>query len=184
MKLLLLLRHAQADRATSGLPDHDRPLDQRGRRDATAVGRRLLREELVPDRILSSTAVRACATAQLVASGCGFAGEVRTTRRLYLADCLELLGPLRELDAACARALIVAHNPGVGELLRLLTGETPPVPTAALARVQLPIESWQQLQPDVRGQLIDFSFRPRDRPHPPGTESAGAPRSDGRRRKR
>ncbi len=156
MKLLLLLRHAQADRASPGLPDHDRPLDERGRRDATAVGRLLLRERLVPDRILSSTAVRACATAERAAESSRYEGEVRTSSRLYLADCLELLGPLRELDSACASALIVAHNPGVAELLRLLTDEIRPVPTAALARVHLPIESWEQLQPAARGQLINF----------------------------
>ena len=156
MKMLLLLRHARAERAASGLADHDRPLDERGRRDATAVGQLLLREGLVPDRILSSTAVRACATAQRAAQSCGYEGEIRTSSRLYLADCLELLRPLRELDAACASALIVAHDPGVGQLLRLLTGESRPVPTAALARVHLPIESWKRLQPGARGQLIDF----------------------------
>ncbi len=156
MKLLLLLRHAQADRATPGLADHERPLDARGREDAAAVGRLLLREGLVPDRILSSAAVRACATAQRAAESCCYEGEVRTTSRLYLADCLELLRSLRELDPACASALLVAHEPGVGELLRLLTGESRPVPTGALARVHLPIESWKPLQPGVRGQLIDF----------------------------
>jgi phosphohistidine phosphatase len=156
MKLLLLLRHAQADRATPDLPDHDRPLDARGRQDAAAVGRLLLCEGLVPDRILSSTALRACATAERAAEGCGYKGQVRTSSRLYLADCLELLRPLRELDSACAAALVVAHQPGVGELLQLLTGESRPVPTAALARVHLPIESWKQLQQGVRGQLIDF----------------------------
>ncbi len=156
MKLLLLLRHARADQAAPGLADHHRPLNERGRRDATAVGRLLLREGLVPDRILSSTAVRASTTAQRAADSCSYEGEVRTSSRLYLADCLELLGALRELDPSCAQALVVAHNPGVGELLRLLTGESRPVRPAALARVHLPIESWEQLQPDARGRLIDF----------------------------
>ncbi len=156
MKLLLLLRHARAERATPGLPDHERALDARGRQDATAVGRLLLREQLVPDRILSSTALRARTTAQRAAESCCYEGEVLTSSRLYLADCLELLRPLRELDPACARALIVAHEPGVGELLQLLTGERRTVSTAALARVHLPIESWKQLQPGARGQLIDF----------------------------
>ena len=185
MKLLLLLRHAQADRASPDLSDHDRPLDERGRRDATAVGRLLLREGLVPDRILSSTALRACATAQRAAESSCYEGEIRTSSRLYLADCLGLLGPLRELDSACDSALIVAHNPGVAELLQLLTGENRPVPTAALARLHLPVESWKQLQPTLRGQLVDFwPVTPRGCRHPPGTESAGAPRSDGRRRRR
>ena len=156
MKLLLLLRHARAEREAPGLADHDRPLDERGRRDAAAVGRHLLREGLVPDRILSSTAVRACATAQRVADSCRYEGQVRTSSRLYLGDCLELLGALQELDPSCGRVLVVAHNPGVGELLRLLTGESRAVPPAALAPVHLPIESWEQLQPGARGRLIDF----------------------------
>ncbi len=155
MKLLLLLRHARAEREAPDLADHDRLLDERGRRDATAVGRLLLREGRVPDRILSSTALRACATAQRAADSCGYEGEVWTSSRLYLADCLKLLGVLRELEPSCERVLVVAHNPGVAELLQLLTGENRPVPPAALARVQLSLESWEQLRTGARGRLID-----------------------------
>ena len=156
MKLLLLMRHARAGRASPGLPDHDRPLDERGRRDATAVGRLLLREGLLPDRVLSSTAVRAYATAERVADGCGYEGEIRTSRELYLADCLELLGVLQELESSSyPRALIVAHNPGVEQLVHLLTRDSRPMPPAALALIRLSIDGWEQLQPTTRGQLIE-----------------------------
>ena len=120
------------------------------------MGALLCSERLVPDRIFSSTAARALATADRVAEGCGYAGEIRTSRRLYLADCLQLLEPLAELDGACGSVLIVAHNPGLEELVRLLTGRSRPLSTASLARVHLPIEGWGQLRPGVSGKLVDF----------------------------
>jgi phosphohistidine phosphatase len=72
MKSILILRHAKSSRKDPDLTDHDRPLNKRGKRDAPRMGRLLRKENLVPDIIISSTAMRARATAQAVAKASGY----------------------------------------------------------------------------------------------------------------
>jgi phosphohistidine phosphatase len=74
MKSVLILRHAKSSWKDPDLPDHDRPLNKRGKHDAPLMGRLLKREDLVPDVIISSTAMRARATAEAVAKGSGYKG--------------------------------------------------------------------------------------------------------------
>ncbi len=71
MKSILVLRHAKSSRKDPDLTDHDRPLNKRGKRDAPRMGRLLKKEHLVPDAIISSTAMRARATAEAVGKASG-----------------------------------------------------------------------------------------------------------------
>ena len=80
MKTLLLLRHAKSSWSDPTLPDHDRPLNKRGIHDAPRMGKLLRHEHLMPDLILSSTAVRAKKTAELVAKACKYKGEIALNR--------------------------------------------------------------------------------------------------------
>ena len=84
MKSLLILRHAKS-RGHPGLNDLDRPLNKRGKNDAPRMGKLLQKEKLVPDAILSSTAMRASAKAESVVKACGYKGEVTLKRSLYAA---------------------------------------------------------------------------------------------------
>ncbi len=160
MKQLLILRHAKSSWQDSNLDDHDRPLNRRGQRDAPRMGRLLSDEGMVPDRIVSSTALRARTTAEEVAAAGGYRGAVTLSRELYLASPREFLRLLREVDDACTSVLVVGHNPGMEELVLALTGEDETMPTAALARVDLPIDSWNGLRSGVRGRLVGV-WRPK-----------------------
>jgi phosphohistidine phosphatase len=71
LKTLLLMRHAKSSWKHTELDDHDRPLAKRGKRDAPRMGQLVRQEELVPQLILSSTAVRARNTAEIVAEESG-----------------------------------------------------------------------------------------------------------------
>jgi phosphohistidine phosphatase len=163
MKSLLILRHAKSRQDVPGLADHDRPLNQRGQHDAPRMGRLLARERLVPEMIISSTATRACTTATRVAEACGHAGPLELTRRLYLSGPLEHLSVVSELGDDAASLMVVGHNPDLEELVHLLTGESTTLPTAALARIELPIDSWSELAPGVRGRLAGV-WRPKELP--------------------
>ncbi len=77
MKTLLVLRHAKSSWKDSGLADHDRPLNKRGKHDAPRMGTLLAKEDLVPDLIISSSAKRAKSTAEAVAMNCGYDGEIQ-----------------------------------------------------------------------------------------------------------
>jgi phosphohistidine phosphatase len=156
MKTLLILRHAKSSWKHEGLPDHDRPLKKRGKRDAKRIGLFLAGEDLVPHCIVSSTAKRARKTAKRVAKACGYAGEILLERDLYNAGPMGYIRVLQDLDDADHRVMVVGHNPGLEVLLEVLTGETRWLPTAALARVDLPIERWDQMREYLDGELVDL----------------------------
>lgn len=160
MKTLLILRHAKSSWDDPGLKDHDRPLSPRGARDAPRMGRLIVEEDLVPERILSSTAVRALATAELAAAEFDTDVEMEITRELYLASphtCVEVVG---ELGGPTDTVMVVGHNPGISALVTVLTGECEEMPTAALAAVELDIEEWDELGSAGQGTLVDF-WRPK-----------------------
>ncbi len=160
MKTLLLLRHAKSDRKYA-VGDHDRPLNDRGRRDAPAMGRLLAEQGLVPDLILSSTAIRARDTAAEVARSCGYEALVAHNAALYLAAPSVYISALRQLSEQVSRILVVGHNPGLEELVTLLTGREETLPTAALAHIELPIDAWQELSLEAHGALRNL-WRPKE----------------------
>ena len=156
MKSLLLLRHAKSSWADPGMPDFDRPLSDRGKRDAPHVGQILLQRGLQPDLILSSSAKRARKTAQKVLDASGLDVELRLVEEFYLARPDAYVAMLRTLSDDTQRVLVVGHNPGLEDLLELLTGRHLHMPTAALAHLRLPIDSWSDLQLDIPSQFVSF----------------------------
>lgn len=161
MKTLLLLRHAKSSWNEPGMQDHDRPLKKRGKKDAPKVGKYLKENDLVPDLILSSTARRAQDTAQAVADESGYSGKIDLHQDLYLSDTACYLDILRSLPDEPNRVLVVGHNPDLEELLTLLTDVTQHLKTAALAHIDLPITSWQELNEATDGRL-QAVWSPRD----------------------
>jgi phosphohistidine phosphatase len=135
MKRLLLLRHAKAVPATEPLVDIDRPLAERGERDARRVGERLRRQPLHPTLILASPAARALRTAQLVAEAIDYARDaIALDRRLYLAEAAATVDIIAAQSRATKTLILVGHNPGLTELVhRLLpTFEVDDLPTCAV----------------------------------------------------
>ena len=163
MKTLLLLRHGKSSWTDTTLTDHDRPLKKRGRNAAQRVGCLLSELNLVPDHILTSSAVRAVATAQLVSESAMFGGEIETEPDLYHADPAALAAIASRVLNRFDRVLIVGHNPGLEDWLARLVGSVAVFPTAALAQIELPIDSWLDLLPDTRGTLQGL-WRPKENP--------------------
>jgi phosphohistidine phosphatase len=161
MKTLLLLRHAKSSRDEPDLADHERPLNERGKQAAKEVGRFLREEDLMPDLIVSSTAVRARKTAQKTAKQCDYPRAIELEQRLYLAGVPAHYAVVRGVAADCRRLLIVGHNPGISEFLNRLTSTDEEMPTAGLAVVQFPIKRWNDLTPKSRGTLVNLR-RPRE----------------------
>ncbi|WP_419163467.1 SixA phosphatase family protein [Candidatus Palauibacter sp.] len=163
MKTLLILRHAKSSWDHPRLSDHDRPLNGRGNRDAPRMGRLLVDRDLVPERIVSSTAVRARSTAELAAAEFDREVEIETTRRLYLASPDSYVEVVETMGETAERLMVVGHNPGISALVMGLTGEVEFMPTAALAVVDLDIGDWADLGSAERGRLIAF-WRPKALP--------------------
>ena len=156
MKSLLILRHAKSSWKELGLSDHDRPLNKRGRHDAPKMGRLIRKKKLKPQLIICSGAKRARETVELVTEACVYKHEILFSEALYAAGPEAYIKLLKELDDAYQRVMVVGHNPGLEELLERLTSEDQILPTAALARVELPIKRWNELGDSVNGELIDL----------------------------
>ena len=146
MKILLLLRHAKSSWKDKGLKDFDRPLNERGKRDAKAIGTLIRKEEIVPDLVLSSPAVRARETTAIVLATAKPATELRYDERIYEADALRLLEVISQIEENFNSVLIVGHNPGMEELLELLTGCSEHMSTATLAQIYLKgVDKWSKV---------------------------------------
>jgi phosphohistidine phosphatase len=161
MKTLFLLRHAKSSWKQPEMNDHDRPLNKRGKKEGPKVGKYMKANDLVPDLILSSTARRAHDTAQAVAEENGFEGQIDLYQDLYLSDTACYLDILQSLPDTANRVLVVGHNPEMDELLTLLTDVTQHMTTAALAQIDLPITSWQELNEATDGRLQNL-WAPRE----------------------
>lgn len=126
---LILARHAKSDWADEGLDDHERPLNDRGRRDAPAMARSALRRGVRPEVLLTSTAVRARSTAAAFAEE--FEVDVAEQPELYLADADALLEAARATGAH--EVMVVAHDPGMSELVSRLAERDVRMVTSAVA---------------------------------------------------
>ncbi|TDD80275.1 SixA phosphatase family protein [Actinomadura rubrisoli] len=148
MPTLIVLRHAKAA-AGLGIPDIDRTLTDRGRRDAAAAGEWLRANGLVPDRVLCSTAARTRETLARLAVDT----EVRFESRIYDNDPEDLLALLAETQDGVERLLLIGHNPSVHQLVHDLAGQAPDAfPTCALAVIEVP-GAWTDLRPGA-GTLV------------------------------
>ena len=162
MKTLLVLRHAKSNWSDPALDDHERPLNRRGRRDGPRMGELVREYGLIPDVVISSDAVRARLTAEAVAEAARSEGEILLDRRLYIASPAGILAVLRTVrETKAGTVMIVGHNPGLEELVEQLTGEQHDLPTAALARIVLPIDRWRDLKVSTRGTLLGL-WRPKE----------------------
>jgi phosphohistidine phosphatase len=125
------------------------------------MGRTLRERELVPDLVISSTATRAMDTASAVAKHSGYKGKRIKFESLYAAEPAAYLAVLREVGDNHHRVLIVGHNPGVEELIEMLTGEIHIIPTCTLAQIEFDIEKWSTVLRRLtdRGRLIEI-FKP------------------------
>jgi phosphohistidine phosphatase len=161
MKTLLLMRHGKSSWKDTNLSDHERPLNKRGQKDAPHMGMILRDRELIPQRILSSTALRARQTAEAISAISDFQEEVTYLDRLYMAEADEYIAVLRELPDTIERVMVIGHNPGLETLLQLLSGQIEPLPTAVIAHLVLPIRYWTELNTDTNGDLVDI-WRPKE----------------------
>ncbi len=143
MKQLLIFRHAKSDwRAAYGI-DHERPLSRRGIAAAKRMGRYLSRLDQVPDRVISSSAVRAWRTVELAAQAGEWPCPLEATGDLYDTTTDEMLKIIRGCSDADSRLLLAGHQPTCSALTGRLVGRAQTrFPTAAMARIDLPRDRW------------------------------------------
>lgn len=160
MKTLYILRHAKSSWDNADLSDFERPLNERGLKAAPLVGGVMKANGFEPEIVLSSPARRAEQTAALIKESAGIGAAIQFDERIYEASPARLLEIIAEQNEKAASFLLVGHNPGLEGLLKFLTGELHPMPTAALAVVDLETEKWSEVN-SVKGNLRTL-IRPRE----------------------
>jgi phosphohistidine phosphatase len=146
MKTLSLVRHAKSSRDDATLPDRERPLDDRGRRDAPKMGKRLAKRDVKPDLIVSSPALRALTTAQLIADEIGYAHKrIVVDDRLYASSPSALLAVVRALDRKLEHVMLFGHNPEFTELAHRLSSDITDMPTCAVAEFRFDTAAWSDI---------------------------------------
>ncbi|RZU63922.1 phosphohistidine phosphatase [Microterricola gilva] len=146
MKTLLLIRHAKSSWDIPSLVDEARPLNERGKRDAPEMGRRLARRGIEPDAILSSPAVRARTTAELIARELDADETLVVDHRLYATSADGLLEVIRAQDDSVGCLLVVGHNPEMDTLARRFSPLTPPMSTCAVLELHFDVNSWPAIR--------------------------------------
>jgi phosphohistidine phosphatase len=147
VKQLTLIRHGKSSWDDASLHDRDRPLNERGERDAPLMGKALAEDGAKPDVLVSSPAVRAQTTARIVAAEIGAAPDsIVKDARVYDAEADDLIDVIRGFDDAHDHVFLIGHNPGLLEVLEVLIGDTvPKFPTCAVASLQLDVERWSDV---------------------------------------
>lgn len=151
-KRILLIRHAKSDSSNPQLDDHERPLNERGRRDAPFMARKWLEKNSKPDVLVSSTALRALNTAQYFAEGWKYPDhKILRNKELYLATPRTWLRWVRDLQDSWHFVAAFGHNEGISEFAQMLTGNENigSMPTCAGALISFNIESWKDVVPGL-----------------------------------
>jgi phosphohistidine phosphatase len=153
MLRLILFRHAKSA-YPAGLEDHERPLAERGRKAAPAIGRYMAGQGLVPDLAVVSTARRAEETWALAAEALGKDVPRRNEARIYEAGTAAILGVIRQTEPRVGALLLVGHNPGFQDLALELIGDgdmdglarlRTKFSTAGLAVIDFDAERWSEV---------------------------------------
>jgi phosphohistidine phosphatase len=159
---IALLRHAKAD--WPQMADHERPLAERGRKDAPVVGEWIAAQGITPDLTLCSTAARTRETWKLVVSRLPHRPKTVYEERLYEAAPGELITVANEVSDEVRELLLIGHNPGIQGLAEALAGGAEGDAQARLKQRGFPTSaiavlafngSWKSLEPGV-ARLVDY----------------------------
>ena len=128
------------------MPDKDRPLADRGKRDAPKMGKRSAKRDVKPELILSSPAMRALATAEIIARKLDYKlKEIVVDDRLYPGNADKMLTIIHRLDDKLECVMSFGHNPALTELAHRLSGEITHMPTCAVAEFTFDAKSWSNI---------------------------------------
>lgn len=159
MKRITLLRHAKSSWSQNGLADHDRPLNQRGQRDAPIMGRRLVARGVRPTLIITSSAKRARQTGKLLAKEIGYPIEfLQSEKALYLSSPATILETIGIQDDTFNDLVVCAHNPGITEFANELSGRSiDNIPTCGMVIVEADTDRWREID-DARRTFVAFDY--------------------------
>lgn len=159
MKILYTVRHAKSSWDHVGLDDFERPLNDRGHRDALRLGKLLKEQKIIPDLLISSPASRAAMTARLLSEQIKYSlSKIVFDPNLYMASTHLLFKTIAAIENKYEQVMLIGHNPGVTALVNELADvNIPNLPTCGIYGLKLKIKSWSELSKKC-GQRILYEF--------------------------
>ena len=145
MRTLYLIRHAKSSWDNPGLRDFNRPLNERGQRDAPLMAALIAKMGIKPDLIVSSPARRAITTAQFFADAMGIADEdIVRNQDIYEAYPQEILRLISELPESAETVFMFGHNPTFTDVANRFSDDfIENIPTCGIVRIESPADSWR-----------------------------------------
>lgn len=161
MKTLYIVRHAKSSWDEPDKADFDRKLNDRGKRDAPRMAKRIKERGIHPDLMISSPARRALSTCKRMAKVLEYSKEkIKTDQKLYHADDEDILQVIQQLNNKLGHVMTFGHNPGLTDFVNSLMNEERDidnVPTCGVVAFQFDIDSWSQLTWGI-GKLLFFDY--------------------------
>lgn len=149
MKTILLIRHAKSSWENFSVSDEDRPLNERGKKNAPEMARRLLKKDIRIDAFISSPAKRARATAEYFAEEYGVSKKkIILVPELYMASNAAFISTIRNAPEDAKTIALFSHNNGITEFANTLSdARIDEMPTCAVFAVHADIDDWHSFQP-------------------------------------
>ena len=159
MKKLILVRHAKSDWSNPSLSDIDRPLNDRGKRDAPVMAKRLLEKKIKIDSFISSPAKRAARTARYFAKAFGFKkNTIDYKEKLYLAELEGFFSVIEKLDDTHDTVALFSHNYGITDFANQLTNtRIDNIPTCGVFTVSADCTSWKEFA-TAKKEFLFFDY--------------------------
>lgn len=157
--MLYLVRHAKSDWDNPKLPDIERPLNKRGKKDAPKMATIFKEKNIEPQLLISSPSVRTMATARFFCKELNYDYDnVAVEKDIYLASLETLLGMVKNLDDKLDSVMMFAHNPGITELVNILAEENiANVPTCGITAISFRTNHWDKIDKS-NSSLIFFEY--------------------------
>lgn len=158
MKTLILVRHAKSD-WTHEVPDFDRPLNERGHKDAPKMAKFLLEQGIRIDEFVSSPAKRALTTCRYFAETFG-KPKIKKVEHLYEPHQDDFIQTVLDLEDEYSSVALFSHNPGISDFASSLTENVLQFPTCGIAVFEIDTDEWSLFE-GAHKKLLHF-FVPKE----------------------
>lgn len=157
MKKLFIIRHAKSSWEDETLDDFDRPLNNRGFKNAVFMGKLLKKKDTNPDLIISSPALRTTITSQIIVNEIDYKKTIIFEPSIYEANENILKEIIKNLKDGNNIVFLIGHNPGLSNLVGLLTSKNEDIPTCGIIEIDFQTNSWSEISKE-NSKLISFEY--------------------------
>jgi phosphohistidine phosphatase len=160
MKTIILVRHAKSSWKDLSLDDFDRPLNQRGKKNAPFMGKKLKERQIMPDLVLSSPAKRARKTATAIAKAIGYPKKkIIFDDNMYHASSKDIIEIIRNIDDKHKTIMLFGHNPDFNDLANILLKKNPihNIVTTGVYCIKFNVDQWQKVR-EGKGESVFYDY--------------------------